>query len=308
MKYLLTILVVLLLGACPARAAEVVTVRSSRIAPYQAALDGFRAVLARMVPVRGLKSIAATTITDLVLAEEPGPAFLRAKVRAKRPDLILAVGTNALGAVKSIPDIPILYLMVPYPGAVAAGRANTTGVEMIISPEQQLAAFVQVIPRLRRIGLIYDPRRNSALARRIMVAADKRGILVIEEQTEDSRQVQRLLDKLIGRIDAFWMLPDHTVTTPETVEAILLFSLENRVPVLTFSEKYLKRGATVAVTFDPYTMGERAGEMAREIIARPGSSRIPLAVPATVKISINHVVARKLGLAVGDPTDKDVRE
>ena len=281
---------------------------SSRIAPYQAALDGFRAVIARAVPARGLKSISAITITDLVLAEEPGAAILRAKVRAKRPDLVLAVGTNALSAVKSIPDIPILYLMVPYPETVTAGRANTTGVEMIFSPEQQLAAFLQVIPRLKRIGLIYDPRRNSALARRIMAAADKRGILVIEEQTEDCRQVHRLLDKLVGRIDAFWMLPDHTVTTPETVEAILLFSLENRVPVLTFSEKYLKRGATVAVTFDPYTMGERAGEMAREIIGNPGSSRLPTAAPATVKISVNHIVAGKLGLTVDDPTNKDVRE
>ncbi|MCF6289477.1 MAG: hypothetical protein L3J03_00515 [Desulfobacterales bacterium] len=308
MKYFLFILAVLLFGAWPARAAEVVTVSSSRIAPYQAALDGFRAAVARAVPARGLKSISAITITDLVLAEEPGPAFLRAKVLAKRPALVLAVGTNALNAVKSIADIPILYLMVPYPGALAADRANTTGVEMIISPEQQLAAFLRVIPWLRRIGLIYDPRRNSVLARRIMAAADKRGILVIEEQTEDRRQVRRLLEKLAGRIDAFWMLPDQTVTTPETVEVILLFSLENRIPVLTFSEKYLKRGATVAVTFDPYTMGERAGEMARQIIGRPGSSRLPAAAPATVKISVNHIVAGKLGLTVGAPTNNDPRE
>ncbi|MFZ2948374.1 MAG: ABC transporter substrate binding protein, partial [Desulfuromonadaceae bacterium] len=73
--------------------------------------------------------------------------------------------------------------------------------------------------------------------------------------------------------DLFWMLPDITVITPETAEAILLFSLENNIPILTFSEKYLERGAMLSIGIDPFDIGRQAGEMAQTLFSSGESAR-----------------------------------
>ena len=63
------------------------------------------------------------------------------------------------------------------------------------------------------------------------------------------------------------VLPDITVITPETIEFLLLFSLENRIPVFTFSEKYVESGALMSIIIDAFDIGCQAGEMAKAIQA-----------------------------------------
>ncbi len=283
-------------GHC--RAMEIVAVVSSRIPPYMEALAGFRDDCGRAVPTSGLKSITFATITELILSEEADFASLRTTIRTKKPDLILAVGTNALNAVKSFAKIPIIYLLVPYPEAVTGGLANISGIDMTIAPEVQLAAFLEQLPTIKRLGIVHDPSRSGDLVKKIRAAANRWGIELKVREAQSPRQVHNLLQSLIGEIDALWMVPDHTVTTAETVEEMLLFSLEQRVPVLSFTEKYVTRGATMAVVFDNYSMGEKAAAMAREMLADPGRAGVPAVSPARVKMLINYRVAEKLGLAI----------
>ncbi len=61
--------------------------------------------------------------------------------------------------------------------------------------------------------------------------------------------------------------PDLTVTNRKTVKSYVLFSVKNKVPILTFSEKLLKGGATLAVTFDLDGMAEQAAELAVEMLS-----------------------------------------
>jgi len=56
------------------------------------------------------------------------------------------------------------------------------------------------------------------------------------------------------------------VITPETIEIMLLFSFENHIPVLTFSEKYVELGALMSIGIDAFDMGCQAGEMANQIL------------------------------------------
>ncbi len=93
------------------------------------------------------------------------------------------------------------------------------------------------------------------------------------------------------------MLPDPTVTTPNTVEAMLHFSLDNQIPLLTFADKYIDMGATVAVTFDVYDMGVQAGRMARKVLQAPGQT-VPAESPARLNLRVNTRVAAKIGVMV----------
>lgn len=295
MRFFLVLVTLLLFWAGPGHGAEIVAVSSSRIAPYQEALAGFRAMVDAAAPLAGPKSISPHTITEFVVAEEPGLALLRAKIRSRNPDLLLAVGSNGLRVAAQLRDIPTLYLMVPRPGSITRDHSQVTGVEMVIPPEQQLDALLKAAPATRRLGLVATRGWNREEMARIRVVAEQRGIELVPLEVNEAREVVRQIKGLAGRIDALWMLPDAAAITPETVEAILLFSLDHRVPVLTFSDKYVRRGATLAVTFDAQAMGRQAGMMALEFLGERKQLPAP-ALAEKVRISVNESVAARLGL------------
>lgn len=300
-----TLFIILVIVLCqvisPAARAEheIAIVQSSRIQPYEEVRLGFMQYISGLTPTKGLKSVHSADITEFVLTDIR-KIDLRKKITRINPDLILAIGTNALSAVKKITEIPIIYLMVPFPESLVGKNTNITGLSMEITPEKQLAGLVAAIPGINRLGLIHDPERTAGLVKQIRAAAGKKGIRLIVEETQNARRVPVLLDGMVGKIDAFWMLPDHTVTTPQTVEYMLLYSLEHRIPILTFSEKYVKRGATIAVTFDVAAMGRQAGEMAGRIMTNRAGKIPPPEQAEDFKIVINRKVAATLGITVTD--------
>ena len=103
-----------------------------------------------------------------------------------------------------------------------------------------------------------------------------------------------------GKIDAFWMLPDITVICPETVEFILLFSIENKIPIFSFSEKYVEMGALMSLSINPVDLGKQAGQIAEKILAGNYVMNIYGVEPEDIVISINVKVAKKFKINIHD--------
>ena len=238
----------------PAGAAgDILVVQSLQIKPYDEALRGFRSVC------------PGTTRT--LLSSELSAAAIIGKVHKNRPDLILAIGMDALLKVKEIRDVPIIYLMVLNPQSLVQDSNNITGVSLAVQPERQLSAFRQVLPHVRKIGLPFDPDKSGAFVTNAQNAAAKLGIELLSKSVHSSRGAAAALDGMKGNIDAFWLLPDTTVVNPETVDLLLLSAIESGIPVLTFSEKYAEKGALLSLEVDATEAGKQAGEMANSIMA-----------------------------------------
>jgi putative ABC transport system substrate-binding protein len=297
----LLIVLVLILGSVRPAAAEyrIAVVLSSRMQPYVEALHGFRDTIGAAVPVHGPKCITYAEVKEYVLTEEPTRASLRREILAGQPDLLVAIGTNALTFLRGT-DIPIVYLMVPYPAGIINNRTNITGINLQISPARQLAVLLAAVPDLKNFGMIYDPRRSGPMLKEIEAAAREKNITLIAKQARKSSAVQVLLTEMTGRIDCFWMLPDLTVVTPQTVELILLFSLESRIPIFSFSTKYLTRGAAFAVTFDTYDLGRNAAVMVMKILAGRAIETMPPIEPQTIRLQINRPVVTTLGIPMSN--------
>lgn len=105
---------------------------------------------------------------------------------------------------------------------------------------------------------------------------------------------------LKGEVDAIWMLPDTTVVTPESIEFLLLFSLTNRIPILTFSDKYVQMGAIMALDIDPYDLGRQGGDLIRRILSGAPVEQVQRVEPRSMVMTVNAKVARKLGLTLSE--------
>jgi putative ABC transport system substrate-binding protein len=265
---------------------RIVAVQSIGVAPYEQAVEGF-------------KSVCGAGIKRLVISELEG-ADAAAEVYGIKPDIVLAIGMEALSKVKVIKDIPIVYLMVLNPRSLLSGENNITGVSMNISADKQLRILRDALPGVKKIGLLYDQKQTGPFARSARNAAGRIGIKVVATEVHSPREVPSSLDAMGGAIDMFWMLPDLTVITPATVEHFLVFSLENKIPILTFSEKYVELGALLSIGIDAFDIGCQAGEMANAILSgRPAGSIKPVDARREV-VSINLKVARKLGIQIDE--------
>lgn len=281
---LTTLLVVFLNISSAAAGDRILSVQSIDIAPYQEALKGFQ-------------SICSTGIERIVLSEMKDKDIIK-EISRENPSIILSIGVDALDKVKDIDDIPVIYIMIPYPQKLGTNAVNFTGVRMNIKQEDQLSLFLKAVPSIKTIGLIYDPEKTGHHAQRAVEACKNAGVNLIAEEIGDSREAPSVINSMEGKIDGFWMLPDVTAFTPETIEYLFLFSMKNKVPILTFSEIYLESGALVSIDVDPFDMGSQAGEMALEILSGKSASDIQPVDARREVISINMKISEKLGISI----------
>lgn len=263
---------------------DILVIQSIRIKPYETTLAGF-------------KEACGCNTRQLVLAEAKD-ADVHGHIRSVKPAVILAIGMDALAATKGITHIPVIYLMVLNPQLQHPGGGNITGISMAIPPEKQLSTFREALPDARRIGLLFDPNKSGEFVKRAHKAAKKAGIRLTAKGISDSRDVPAMIEGMKGEIDAFWMLPDTTVISLETVDFLLLFSIENRIPVFTFSEKFVESGALMSLTFDAFDLGKQAGVIAERILSGTEPGDIPGEEARKVIISVNPITARKMGITV----------
>lgn len=263
-----------------------------RIRPYEEAIEGFR-------------SVCNARMNRLVLRELQGRDVVD-KINEIRPEMVLAIGMDALLRVKMVKEIPVVYLMVLNPRS-ALDCDNITGVCMDISQKEQLTSVCRVLPNVKNIGLLYDPARTGHFAERAQHAATEIGIKLIANRIDRPMDVPLTVNGMKGKIDLFWMLPDLTVITPETVEFLLLFSLENEIPVLAFSEKYVELGALMSIGIDAFDIGRQAGEMAQEILSGRDVKRVQPVDARKSVISINMKIAEKLGIVINKKMIKNVK-
>jgi putative ABC transport system substrate-binding protein len=285
-----------LLFICPpglSEAEQVVAVQSIRIAPYDETIAAFQ-------------ETCDAEIKRLVVSELKG-ADVTKKIRRISPDIVLAVGMEALARVKALHNIPIVYLMALNPHAIVSEGGNITGVSMNIPPEKQLYLFREALADLKTIGLVYDPANTGYLVEKAQGEAKRVGITLITRQVRRSMDVPVAIKDMRGKIDAFWMLPDVTVVTPETVEFLLLFSLENTIPVLTFAEKYVEFGALMSIGIDSFDLGVQAGEMANAILSGRNVAHVPRVDARKPVLSINLKVAGKMGINIDEKMVRKAR-
>ena len=292
-KFLLLITLSLLFLAPTGASGDILVIQSLPIKPYDVALQGCRSVC----------KARSTKISSSELSE----AEVVGRVRKMKLDLILAIGQDALAKVKGIRDVPIVYLMVLNPRTLMNDSDNITGVSMNVAPEKQLSMLRQLLPHLRKISLLYDPGKNSSYVGRVYDAAALLGIELLAKGVHSSREALAAIDGMRGNVDALWLIPDTTIVNPTTIDILLLTTLENKIPVLTFSDKYVEKGALLSLEVNALEAGRQAGEMANRILTGEQVKNVEKEDARGSILTVNLIVAKKLGISLNGNILKQAR-
>ncbi len=277
---------VVLLLPMVVRAEGAVVVRSRKIAAYEVALGGLLATLQVPPPIHDLPP---SGVIDDALA---------AKIKAKKPEVLVGIGSKAATALRArFPRTPLVFSMVLSPAKRGLDDATTTGVRLEIPPAEQFRRLGQLLPGLERIGVIYDEKRSGALIKDALVAAREQKLVLVPIKVTSASKVPEAFGRLVGKVDAVWLVPDATVVTAQTFKHMLLVSLRERVPLLVFSTAFVKAGALAGVAPDYRAVGEATGRIVRSILKGEKISAIPVQDPPST-ILVNRRSAARLGITI----------
>lgn len=279
----------LLLPFSSALASEAIIIKDSEIKPYRDAIEGFKSACNC--------SVKELDVADLAALEEAVNA---------RPDAVVAVGTRAFRKTKAIKNLPVIYTMVMPSETVDRTGSNVSGVSMDIAPETYLATMIRLFPAAKRVGVLFDPEHTGPFVRKAAAAAAAKGVTLIAKTVSDPRQAPALLEELRGKIDILWMLPDATLVSPEMIDCLMLFSFRNKVPIFSFSEKYVERGAVAALKINPEDMGAQAGQMARTLFQ--GGKGPVHAYARMHRLVVNIKIGAKIGVRINGEFVRDAEK
>lgn len=224
-------------------------------------------------------------------------------------DLIFANATAALQAAAAATDtIPIVGTSITDYGTAlditdwtgTTGR-NITGSSDLAPLEQQAAMFKELLPDAQNIGLVYCSSESNSKYQVDIVQSELEalGYTCTQYSFADSNDIVSIITSACDASDALYIPTDNTAAA--NTEIINNVALPAGVPIIAGEEGICEGCGIATLSIDYYSLGEKAGEMAYEILvngADPSTMEIEYADGLTKKYVADR--CEQLGITVPD--------
>jgi putative ABC transport system substrate-binding protein len=262
---------------------KVVVLMGREIPPYVKAMEGFKKALDCDAVVFDLHKDDKKEVIE--------------KIKGNAPNLIFALGSAALKFTKkNFADIPVVFTMVLVPGKLTG---NIAGVSMMLPAKSHLEGLKLISNKVKSVGIVFNPTRSKKRVEEFKAAGEAVGLKIVTLPVKSKKEAFSSIKLLGGRVDAFWMIMDQDIVA--NFKLLLSFSLKEKVPLATFSYKYVEMGALLALAPKFDDLGNQAGVLAGKIIAGKNPTELGVINPTNFYYSINVNTAVKIG--VGVPPD-----
>ncbi len=273
----------------PAYALEVAILKSADLAAYNQAVAGFKA---SMPP--------STTFLEFdIQGDVTRGRKLAQKIRVSDAALVLAVGLKAaLVAKLEVVDIPVIYCMVLDPAKNSLNAPNMTGIMLEVPIDRQLSTMRSVLPRVKRIGVLYDPEKTAGLVDEARRQAKALGLEITARQVRSEKDVPTTLRSVVREIEALWLIPDSTVLSEESLSFMLTTALDSNVPVVGFSSELVRIGALVGLSVSYDDVGRQAGVLTKKILSGQPIPSPGAVSPDRLRLALNLKTAKFLKIQI----------
>lgn len=265
-------------------AASVAIIKTKNLELYNEVITAFKT-----------NCVARFTEYDMEDKESRGELIAN-KINNNKPEVVFAVGAKAtIIAKKLITDIPVIFAMVMNPENYDVAGKNVTGISMVIPIYTQLYTLKSIVPKVSRVGVIYNPKQSGKMIEEGMSVSKQLGFNLVAAKVDSKEDVSRALRAFAEGIDAFWMIPDPTVWSKESFDTVLKFTLEKRVPFLAFSKLMVQAGALVSLSLNYSELGKQACSVATKLMQGGSTKEYQLLPPKGLELTFNMNTAKLLG-------------
>ncbi len=245
--------------------------------------------------VRGIQSGFGMGSGAVILDLASKPPDLANQLARGDIRLLITVGNQAYEAAARFGKAPILATMLLRGDLTAPGLRAPSGAVVLDLPLAEILEQVAgVLPGKTRAAMIRNPGTKGASLSALVAQAKAAGMTLKVLDCPRPDKLLELFLSLRGQADVVICPPDGTLYNSATVRPLIVASIENHLPVVGFSESFVRSGAVAAVYPDYLEVGRQTGELSRGYLATGGFPAQEN--PRKVKLAVNPRVAKLLGL------------
>jgi putative ABC transport system substrate-binding protein len=261
--------------------------------------EPFRSVFSTII--EGVEERLRGRVTSFAAGNNATPADFADEIRRKEIKVLIGLGRSGM--------------------RVAAGLANELGVIVgcVVSVQENevkgfpvhtlapdptllLQRLRKLMPAVKRVHVIYDPRLNAWLIRLARDAARSEGMELLAHEAVDQPAALRLYAQVLSAADpardALWLAQDSTTVDDNAVLPLVLKEGWNRgLAVFSSNVSHVKRGALFSLYPDNLELGRSLASAALRLLGtpRPAPGVQPL---RETRAAVNTRTAAHLGLDI----------
>jgi putative ABC transport system substrate-binding protein len=221
-------------------------------------------------------------------------------------DVILAAGAPAAFAARSATaKVPIIFVHVYDPveiglvTSVAHPGGNVTGLSQISADlgGKRLELIRQLVPKLRRVAILWHPANLTNLAQKkgVEVAARTAGVDVKSVPVQDPSHFGSAFEDARG-VDALMQMDDPLFITYRRQLAEL--AVRSRLPAIAGQSEYVDAGGLMSYGAEYSDLYRRAATYVDKILKGAKPAELPVEQPTNFEFAINVTTAKSLGLTI----------
>jgi putative tryptophan/tyrosine transport system substrate-binding protein len=229
-------------------------------------------------------------LTPEALVTNLGPGITAAQEQTQTIPIIIAAGGDVFstGRVKNI----------------ARPEGNITGVAHAFSSigGKWVELLKDAVPRLERIGAIYNPELSSAVNPGGYVvgteeAARVLGVKVVRISYRDAVDVMRAVDSFATEPNS-GLIVNPVVPNPAIRETLVRLAVERRLPAMYFDASFAAEGGLMSYASNSLDLWRRASYFVDRILRGAKVSDLPVEYPTRFELVVNLRTARAIGLSI----------
>ena len=259
--------------------------------------DPYRSIFAQIIG--GIEDKTKGRVVTIPIGVEVNATELNDTLRRQGVRVVIALGRQGMKAATVLDR----NIGVVVGGVLAAQSSEARNMQVhVLSPDPALlfSRLKEMMPKVRRVFVVYDPRQNAWMMRVAKEAARAQGVEFIAHDAQDLRSAMRAYQEIFANADprheALWLPQDSTTVEESTVMPLVLQeSWSRNLAVFSSNFGHVKRGALFSLYPDNAELGRRLGASALAMLASGASDGSGMAPLREVLIAVNLRTAKHVG-------------
>jgi len=221
-------------------------------------------------------------------------------LKIKKSKLIIAIGSQTTQSLLNANiKTPILSTLIPrhvYKSLQLKHKNKHNWSSLLINQpiDRQFHLISAVLGKNKKTAVLLGPYTKD-LNKSLIKASTKTAHPIQIQEIENSDQLPETLESFKGSIDVMLTIPDPVVYNKNTLRNILLSSYRHKLPLIGFSQSYVKAGAIAAIYSEPKQISRQITSIIKSFFNR-GSFNKTVYYPADFSVALNKNIARSLGI------------
>lgn len=265
--------------------------------------EPYRSVFTQIID--GIEAKAKGRVVNFPVGKDVDVGELNNSLRRQDTKVVIALGRHGMKVASALDT----NIGVVVGGVLTVSENEARNLQVnSLSPDPALlfSRLKEMIPKVRRVHAVYDPRQNAWMIRLAKEAARAQGLEIIGYEARDLRSAMHLYQEIFStadsKQDALWLLQDSTTVEDSLVLPLVLQeSWAKNLAVFSSSFGHVRRGVLFSLYPNNVELGRHLAGSALDFLASGGgdmSGMIPL---REVLMAINLRTAKHLGVNVSNP-------